>query len=186
MTQPQIHGRRRTFSASGAVDAQNAILTSIKNDDGATWADMGRVLGKSEDRAAAYANTSSPIDLPTFLAGCREWGGRFADPLLALVGGRWADAGAVCTGDENAALTLAELLPAIIAIEADKLTEAHELIPHEALKVDELTPATDVAASGAMIEPEIVQRIDTAHPAVDNARARASRSSPTASTSTIR
>ena len=133
MNAPYIHGRRRTFSASAAVDTQNAVLTSIRKEDDATWADMGRVLGKSDDRAAAYANTASPIDLPTFLAGCREWGGRFADPLLALVGGRWAEAGAVCTSDEKAALTLANLLPAIIAIEADNLTEGHELVPHEAL-----------------------------------------------------
>lgn len=133
MNAPYIHGRRRTFSASVAVDTQNAVLTSIRKEDDATWADMGRVLGKSDDRAAAYANTASPIDMPTFLAGCREWGGRFADPLLALVGGRWAEAGAVCTSDEKAALTLANLLPAIIAIEADNLTEGHELVPHEAL-----------------------------------------------------
>jgi hypothetical protein len=141
MNAPYIHGRRRTFSASAAVDAQNAILTSIKTDDAATWADMGRVLGKSDDRAAAYANTASPLDLPTFLAGCREWGGRFADPLLALVGGRWAEAGAVCTGDESAALTLANLLPAVIAIEADQLTEPGELLPHEVLirRVNALT-----------------------------------------------
>ncbi|WP_440978586.1 hypothetical protein ACQHGV_13515 [Sphingomonas pseudosanguinis] len=133
MTAPHIHGRRRTFSASSAVDAQNAVLTAIKTEDAATWADIGRVLGKSEDRAAAYANTASPLDLPTFLAGCREWGGRFADPLLTLVGGRWAEAGAICTGDEKAALTLATLLPAVIAIEADGLTEAVELVPHEVL-----------------------------------------------------
>ncbi|MHA0330295.1 hypothetical protein [Sphingomonas melonis] len=141
MNAPYIHGRRRTFSASAAVDAQNAILTSIKTDDAATWADMGRVLGKSDDRAAAYANTASPIDLPTFLAGCREWGGRFADPLLGLVGGRWAEAGAICTGDEPAALTLANLLPAVIAIEADNLTEPRELMPHEVLirRVNALT-----------------------------------------------
>jgi hypothetical protein len=141
MNAPYIHGRRRTFSASAAVDAQNAILTSIKTDDAATWADMGRVLGKSDDRAAAYANTASPLDLPTFLAGCREWGGRLADPLLALVGGRWAEAGAVCTGDESAALTLANLLPAVIAIEADQLTEPGELLPHEVLirRVNALT-----------------------------------------------
>ena len=37
-----------------------------------------------------------------------------------------------------------------------------------AMTEDTLTPATDVAASGAFIEPEIVERIDTAHPAVDN------------------
>lgn len=36
------------------------------------------------------------------------------------------------------------------------------------LKVDELEPATEVAASGALIEPTIVERIDTSHPAVDN------------------
>jgi hypothetical protein len=33
---------------------------------------------------------------------------------------------------------------------------------------DTLTPATHVAASGAFIEPEIVERIDVDHPAVDN------------------
>lgn len=33
---------------------------------------------------------------------------------------------------------------------------------------DSLTPATDVAASGAFIEREIVERIDVNHPAVDN------------------
>ena len=35
-------------------------------------------------------------------------------------------------------------------------------------QVDDLTPATQAAASGAMIEPEILDRIDTEHPAVDN------------------
>lgn len=133
MTTPHIHGPRRTFSASSAVDTQNAILTAIKTEDSATWADIGRVLGKSDDRAAAYANTASAIDLPTFLAGCREWGGRFADPLLALVGGRWADAGSVCTSDDPASITLATLLPAIIAAELDGVTTADELAPQEAL-----------------------------------------------------
>lgn len=36
------------------------------------------------------------------------------------------------------------------------------------LTVDNLEPATEVAASGALIEPTIVDRIDTSHPAVDN------------------
>lgn len=133
MNAPYIHARRRTFSASNAVEAQNATLTTIKTEDGATWNDMGRVLGKSEDRAAAYANTASPIDMPTFLAGCREWGGRFADPLLGLVGGRWADAGSVCTGDDPASLTIAQLLPAIMAAEFDGVTTYEELAPQEAL-----------------------------------------------------
>jgi hypothetical protein len=133
MTSPHIHGQRRTFSASTAVDTQNKLLSTIKAEDTATWTDIGRVLGKSEDRAAAYANTASAIDMPTFLIACREWGGRFADPLLALVGGRWADAGSVCTGDDKGALTLATLLPAVMEIEADGLTEPSELVPHEVL-----------------------------------------------------
>jgi hypothetical protein len=45
-------------------------------------------------------------------------------------------------------------------------------VPGEAdtanLQVDTLAPATEVAASGALIEPTIVDRIDTEHPAVDN------------------
>ncbi len=125
--------RRRTFSASKAIETQGAVLMRIKAEDDVTFKDVGRVLGKSEDRAAVYSAGGSPMDLPTFLAGCGEWRGRFADPLLAMVGGRWADVDAVCTGDERAALTLATLLPAIIAVEADGITEAHELRPHEHL-----------------------------------------------------
>lgn len=136
-----MHRLRRTFTASRAVEVQNSVLTSIKAEDAATWDDIGRALGKSDDRAAAYGNTASPIDLPTFLAGCDAWGGRFADPLLALAGGRWADVGTVCSGDEKAALTLATLLPAIISIEADGITEATELRPHAELirRVNQLT-----------------------------------------------
>ena len=33
---------------------------------------------------------------------------------------------------------------------------------------DKLAPATEVAASGALIEPTIVDRIDTSHVSVDN------------------
>jgi hypothetical protein len=33
---------------------------------------------------------------------------------------------------------------------------------------DNLSPATEVAASGALVEPEIIERIDTTHPAVDD------------------
>jgi hypothetical protein len=36
------------------------------------------------------------------------------------------------------------------------------------LTEDNISPATEVAASGAFIEPEIVERIDVDHPAVDN------------------
>lgn len=42
------------------------------------------------------------------------------------------------------------------------------LIDPALAKPDDLTAATDVAASGALVEPEIPARIDTAHPAVDD------------------
>jgi hypothetical protein len=38
----------------------------------------------------------------------------------------------------------------------------------QGLTEDNLTPASTVAASGAFIEPEIAERIDVDHPAVDN------------------
>ncbi len=141
MSEPHFHRLRRTFTASRAVEVQGSALSDIKREDDATFKDVGRVLGKSEDRAAVYAGGVSAMDLPTFLAGCDAWGGRFADPLLALAGGRWADLGSVCTGDEKAALPIATLLTAVIAIEADGMTEADELRPHGALirKVHQLT-----------------------------------------------
>ena len=49
-----------------------------------------------------------------------------------------------------------------------KLSDVPGVADTKLMKLDTLTPATEVAASGAMIEPEIVSRIDTAHPAVDN------------------
>jgi hypothetical protein len=49
-----------------------------------------------------------------------------------------------------------------------KLSDFPGIADTSMMQVDTLTPATDVAASGAMIEPTIVERIDTSHPAVDN------------------
>jgi hypothetical protein len=49
-----------------------------------------------------------------------------------------------------------------------KLSDVPGVADIAMLKPDQLTPATDVAASGALIEPTIVERIDTNHPAVDN------------------
>lgn len=49
-----------------------------------------------------------------------------------------------------------------------KLSDVPGVADTALMKTDDLTPATDVAASGAMIEPEIVSRINTSHPAVDN------------------
>lgn len=49
-----------------------------------------------------------------------------------------------------------------------KLSDVPGVADTSLTKVDTLAPATEVAASGALIEPTIVDRIDTDHPAVDN------------------
>ena len=47
---------RRVFSASTVRDTIAATLRNIKEEDGITYADLGRVMGKSGDRAEAYCN----------------------------------------------------------------------------------------------------------------------------------
>lgn len=50
-----------------------------------------------------------------------------------------------------------------------KLSDQPGVADTKAMTADQLSPATEMAASGAFIEPEIVAGVDTDHPAVDNA-----------------
>jgi len=76
------------FSASSVRDKIAETLTAIKEEDGLTYADMGRVMGRSTDRAEAYCGGDFS-DMPSFalLAAWREWNGRFIGPIRALVEG---------------------------------------------------------------------------------------------------
>lgn len=49
-----------------------------------------------------------------------------------------------------------------------KLSDVPGIPDTEGMQIDNLAPATDVAASGALMEPAIADRIDTTHPAVDD------------------
>lgn len=49
-----------------------------------------------------------------------------------------------------------------------KLSQQPGVADTTLMQPDDLKPATEVQPSGAMIEPTIVERIDTAHPAVDD------------------
>ena len=49
-----------------------------------------------------------------------------------------------------------------------KLSDVPGVADVDLRQPDELVPATEVQPSGALIEPTIVERIDTEHPAVDN------------------
>lgn len=77
MTAPRIHGNRTPYSASNALEALGRALHEIKAQDGLTWADMGALVGKSEDQAAKYAEGTAEMGVVTYGRAKREWNGRF-------------------------------------------------------------------------------------------------------------
>lgn len=92
-SKPQIHGRRSSFSASAALAQLGEDLSAIRKEDGLTWKDVGRVIGKSDDRASDYATAISEMPVSAFLLGCREWNGRFANGVLGLIGMKLTEIG---------------------------------------------------------------------------------------------
>lgn len=76
--------QRSIFSASSVLKALADDLTAIKHEDGLTDADIGRVLGKSEDQAAKYRTGLADMGVVSFAAGKREWNGRFSGALDRL------------------------------------------------------------------------------------------------------
>jgi len=75
---------RPVFSASHVLAVVGGDLASIKRADDLTYADLGAILGKSEDQAAKYCEGTATMDLITFARGWREWNGRFAGGLARL------------------------------------------------------------------------------------------------------
>jgi hypothetical protein len=87
MTKPQIHGVRATLSASAVRTALGDELSLIRQQDGLTWSDIGRIIGKSEDQAAKYADGSAEMGVVAFAFAKKEWNGRFTGALDRLVDG---------------------------------------------------------------------------------------------------
>jgi hypothetical protein len=83
---PPIHGNRRTLTASNILGAIAADLSQIKSEDGLTYADIGHVLGKSEDQAAKYCDGSAEMGAVTYTFARREWNGRFTGRVDAMIG----------------------------------------------------------------------------------------------------
>lgn len=77
MSEPTFAGKRPAYSASNALAAIGRALHEIKVQDGLTWADIGAVLGVSDDQAAKYAEGTASMNAVTFGRGKREWNGRF-------------------------------------------------------------------------------------------------------------
>lgn len=84
MSAPTIHGKAPVFSASRVLAAIGDELAAIKINDGLTYADLGRVLGKSEDMAAKYCAGEADMGVVSFAAAKREWNGRFTGKLDQL------------------------------------------------------------------------------------------------------
>lgn len=76
--------QRSIFSASKVLEAIAGELTTIKNEDGLTDADIGRVLGKSEDQAAKYRTATAEMGVVAYASAKREWNGRFTGALDRL------------------------------------------------------------------------------------------------------
>lgn len=86
MSGPNIHRLDRTVSGSLLLEKLGDSLREIKRDDRLTDADLGRVLGKSGDSVAGYRAGDGDMGAVSLLFGFKEWDGRFANPVLQLLG----------------------------------------------------------------------------------------------------
>ena len=84
---PQIHGKTtRYISQAVVLETLGDALLKIKSEDRLTWADVGTVLGKSEDQAMKYADGSSEMGIFAYRRALAAWGDRIARPLDRLFG----------------------------------------------------------------------------------------------------
>ncbi len=122
MSARQSTGSRPVFSASAVLDAIASELSTIKHEDGLTDADLGRVLGKSEDQAAKYRAGLAEMGVVAFAAAKREWNGRFTGALDRL-----------CEESRPASVCDHSTLTALLDLGARlaKALEDGEIQPHE-------------------------------------------------------
>jgi len=120
-----IHSRYRTVPASLLLDTLGKSLSTIKDEDRATDADLGQVLGKSEDRAGAYRAGAGDMGVVSFLRGCREWDGRFANDVLSLVGMRLTPIADTSMDESQSLAALGELIAKkAVALADNKIDDA--------------------------------------------------------------
>jgi hypothetical protein len=123
MTVRQSTASRPVFSASAVLDAVAAELATIKHEDGLTDADLGRVLGKSEDQAAKYRTGLAEMGIVAFAAGKREWNGRFTGALDRLC----VDSRPAAADDRRGQITLLEAALALSVALADGKIDKEEV-----------------------------------------------------------
>lgn len=115
MSNRSIHGKSRALSASAIRSAIAADLAQIKHEDGLTFADLGRVLGKSEDQASKYCDGTAVMDAITYAFARDQWGSRFTGTLDALIASHKEP-----THDRHKATAITKALMALsVALEDD-------------------------------------------------------------------
>ncbi len=84
----QTERKMRALSASSILEAIGEDLSQIKREDRLTYADLARVLGKSEDQAAKYCEATQEMGAVAFAFAWDQWNGRFTGRLAALINGK--------------------------------------------------------------------------------------------------
>jgi transcriptional regulator with XRE-family HTH domain len=104
MTAPHIQRRFLTIADTVMTAELGASLRAIRDEDGVTTADLAKSLGRSKASAERYIAGERAMPFSTFVRGCKQWDGRFADGVLAYAGMRLVPIEAVpLTGQQGLA-----------------------------------------------------------------------------------
>lgn len=109
---------RRRLSASMIRTAIADDLMQIKAEDGLTFDDIGRILGKSADQAARYCDGTASMCAETYTFGREAWNGRFTGRLDAMLMKR----DDTCDRKKASSITRANLAVSIM-LEDDEITD---------------------------------------------------------------
>jgi hypothetical protein len=139
MTSRQSSAKRPTVSASAILEALGVDLLQIKQEDRLTFADIGRVLGKSEDQAAKYCEGTAEMGATALYFGKLQWNGRFTGRADALI-----EAAKAPSDDRHKESRVLQAALALSIALADGEVETHEIhqnratLEHAREAIDEL------------------------------------------------
>ncbi len=125
MMRPHIQRRFRTITDTSLLTTMGAALRTIRDQDGATTADLAHVLGKSKATAERYIAGDRAMPFTAFVRGCQEWDGRFADGVLGFAGMRVVPIEAADCTDQHALADLCDLAARLaLALQDGIVTDA--------------------------------------------------------------
>lgn len=119
MNAPLIHGHRKAASASDILEALGDALSRIRQEDRLTWSDLGRILGKSDDQAAKYADGTAEMGAVALFHAKAAWGDRFTGGINALL----YECHGVPDGRSTQVTILKAALALSVALEDGELTD---------------------------------------------------------------